>query len=137
MSHPFKIVSRSFVVTYSLVVFLQSGSYSRLLDPPMSIRIDDQIIMMPFTGGLNQPDPQFLDWTGDGILDCFINDRDGRLQYWEGLADWQFGDRPLFMLVTKSFQDLQVLPIQILILLFCIHKHLKYLQIFDQTNLLK
>lgn len=108
MSLPVKIVSRSIIIMCCVVIFLEGGSYSRILDPPMSIRIDDQIIMMPFTGGLNQPDPQFLDWNGDGILDCFINDRDGRLQYWEGLADWQFGDRPLFMLVTKSFQDLKV-----------------------------
>ena len=47
----------------------------------MSISVNGQI--MPLTGGLNRPEPQFLDWNGDGILDCFINDRDGRLQYWE------------------------------------------------------
>ena len=106
MSRQVKIVSRSFIITCSLVVFLQGGGYSRTLDPPMNISIDGQI--MPLTGGLNRPEPQFLDWNGDGILDCFINDRDGRLQYWEGLVDWQFGDRPIFMLITKFFQDLLV-----------------------------
>ena len=106
MSRPVKIVSRSIIIMCSVVVFLYSGSYSRVLDPLMSIRINGQI--MPLTGGLNRPEPQFLDWNGDGILDCFINDRDGRLQYWEGLVDWQFGDRPIFMLVTKFFQDLLV-----------------------------
>ena len=106
MSRPVKIVSRSFIITCSLAVFLQGGNYSRTLDPSMNISINGQI--MPLTGGLNRPEPQFLDWNSDGILDCFINDRDGRLQYWEGLVDWQFGDRPIFMLVTKFFQDLQV-----------------------------
>ena len=106
MSRPVKIVSRSIIIMCSVVVFLYSGSYSRVLDPLMSIRINGQI--MPLTGGLNRPEPQFLDWNGDGILDCFINDRDGRLQYWEGQVDWQFGDRSIFMLVTKFFQDLLV-----------------------------
>ncbi|SVA59353.1 uncharacterized protein METZ01_LOCUS112207, partial [marine metagenome] len=30
----------------------------------MNISIDGQI--MPLTGGLNRPEPQFLDWNGDG-----------------------------------------------------------------------
>ena len=104
MSRQIKIVSRLFIITCSLVVFLLGGGYSRTLNPPMNISIDGQI--MPLTGGLNRPEPQFLDWNGDGILDCFINDRDGRLQYWEGLVDWQFGDRPIFTLITKFFQTL-------------------------------
>ena len=74
-----KIVSRSFIIMCNLMVFLQGGGYSRTLDPPMNISIDGQI--MPLTGGLNRPEPQFLDWNGDGILDCFINDRDDRMQY--------------------------------------------------------
>ena len=101
-----KIISRSIIFMFCVAVFLYSGSYKRVLDPLMNIRINGQI--MPLTGGLNRPEPQFLDWNGDGLLDCFINDRDGRLQYWEGLVDWQFGDRPIFMLVTKFFQDLLV-----------------------------
>ena len=63
---------------------------------------------MQLTGGLNRPEPQFIDWNNDGILDCFINDRDGRLQYWEGLPDWQFGGRPIFTMVTKFFQHIEV-----------------------------
>ena len=80
MSRPVKIVSRSTIIICSVIVFLHSGSYTRVLDPLMSISVNGQI--MPLTGGLNRPEPQFLDWNGDGILDCFINDRDGRLQYW-------------------------------------------------------
>mgnify|MGYP001243627302 FL=1 len=106
MSRPVKIISRLIIIMCSVMVFLNSGSYRRVLDPLMSISVNGQI--MPLTGGLNRPEPQFLDWNGDGILDCFINDRDGRLQYWEGQVDWQFGDRPIFTLVTKFFQGLLV-----------------------------
>ena len=106
MSRLVKIVSRSIIIMCIVMGLLHSGSYSRVLDPLMSISVNGQI--MPLTGGLNRPEPQFLDWNGDGILDCFINDRDGRLQYWEGQVDWQFGDRPIFTLVTKFFQGLLV-----------------------------
>jgi len=75
---------------------------------PFTVTFDGEEIFQPFTGGLNQPDPCFIDWNGDGTLDCFINDRDGYLQYWEGVADWQFGNIPLFTFVTKTFQDINV-----------------------------
>ena len=75
---------------------------------PFTVTFDGEEIFQPFSGGLNQPDPRFIDWNGDGILDCFINDRDGYLQYWEGVADWQFGNIPLFTFVTKTFQDINI-----------------------------
>lgn len=75
---------------------------------PFTVTFDGEEIFQPFSGGLNQPDPRFIDWNGDGVLDCFINDRDGYLQYWEGVADWQFGNIPLFTFVTKTFQDINV-----------------------------
>ncbi len=78
---------------------------------PFTISIDGVEVQQPFTGGLNQPDPRFIDWNGDGILDCFVNDRDGYLQYWEGLAvvipDTGFY-LPQFEFITKTFQDINV-----------------------------
>ena len=78
---------------------------------PFTVIVGDDEISQPFTGGLNQPDPRFIDWNEDGILDCFINDRDGYLQYWEGLAvvipDTGFYF-PQFEFVTKTFQDINV-----------------------------
>ena len=85
---------------------LNGSEYSRLNDPPITITMNGE--SMQLTGGINRPEPQFIDWNNDGVLDCFINDRDGRLQYWEGLADWQFGDRPMFTMVTKFFQYIEV-----------------------------
>ena len=90
-----------------IVIPIVNGSdYSRLTPPPITITINGEL--MQLTGGLNRPEPQFIDWDNDGILDCFINDRDGRLQYWKGLADWQFGDRPMFAMETKFFQHIEV-----------------------------
>ncbi len=78
---------------------------------PFPILIDGVEIEAPFTGGLNQPDPRFIDWNNDGIIDCFVNDRDGYLQYWEGVAT-VIPDTgyylPQFELVTKSFQNINV-----------------------------
>ena len=98
---------KSIVVTLFISGILIGQGYVRDVSP-FTVTIDGEEILQPFTGGLNHPDPRFIDWNGDGILDCFVNDRDGYLQYWEGEVDWQFGDRPIFTLVTKSFQDVNV-----------------------------
>ena len=98
---------KSIVVTLFISGILIGQGYVRDVSP-FTVTIDGEEILQPFTGGLNHPDPRFIDWNGDGIFDCFVNDRDGYLQYWEGGVDWQFGDRPFFTLVTKSFQDINV-----------------------------
>jgi hypothetical protein len=90
--------------------FIIAQEYVRDVSP-FSVHVDNEEIDQPFTGGLNQPDPRFIDWNGDEILDCFINDRDGYLQYWEGLAvvipdtGYYF---PQFEFVTKTFQNINV-----------------------------
>jgi hypothetical protein len=90
--------------------FIFAQGYVRDLSP-FTISIDGNEVQQPFTGGLNQPDPRFIDWNEDGILDCFINDRDGYLQLWEGVAT-EIPDTgfylPQFELITKSFQDINV-----------------------------
>lgn len=90
--------------------YIFSQGYIRDINP-FPIIIDGEEIEAPFTGGLNQPDPRFIDWNNDGILDCFVNDRDGYLQYWEGVATG-IPDTgvyiPQFELITKSFQGINV-----------------------------
>ncbi len=103
--------TRLLLISNIFLIFLAISSananeYSRLISPPLTIKINGE--SMQLTGGLNRPEPQFIDWNNDGILDCFINDRDGRLQYWEGLADWQFGNKPNFLMITKYFQNIIV-----------------------------
>ena len=101
----FFLISKIAIIFFAISI-TNANEYSRLISPPMTIKINGQ--SMQLTGGLNRPEPQFIDWNNDGILDCFINDRDGRLQYWEGLPDWQFGGRPIFTMVTKFFQHIEV-----------------------------
>ncbi len=90
---------------FTTVVFSQG--YVRDVSP-FPVFVDNEEIDQPFTGGLNQPDPHFIDWNEDGVLDCFINDRDGYLQYWEGKADWGDSEIPQFTFVTKTFQNINV-----------------------------
>ena len=101
----FFLISKIAIIFFAISI-TNANEYSRLISPPMTIKINGE--SMQLTGGLNRPEPQFIDWNNDGILDCFINDRDGRLQYWEGLPDWQFGGRPIFTMVTKFFQHIEV-----------------------------
>ncbi len=77
---------------------------------PFPVVLEGDTLVQPFTGGLNRPDPHFLDWDGDGLLDLIINDRDGRLQYWRNTTpanEWVEGI-PVFELVTKNFLDVNV-----------------------------
>ena len=99
------LISNIFLIFFA-ISSANANEYSRLISPPLTIKINGE--SMQLTGGLNRPEPQFIDWNNDGILDCFINDRDGRLQYWEGLADWQFGNKPNFLMITKYFQNIIV-----------------------------
>jgi len=100
------------VVSFFIIIlnYIFSQSYVRDINP-FPIVIDGEAIEAPFTGGLNQPDPRFIDWNEDGILDCFVNDRDGYLQYWEGVAVTMEDSGiyvPKFELMTKSFQGINV-----------------------------
>ena len=99
------LISNIFIIFFTISV-VSANEYSRVLSPPIIIKINGE--SMQLTGGLNRPEPQFIDWNNDGVLDCFVNDRDGKLQYWEGLPDWQFGDRPMFTMITKFFQHIEV-----------------------------
>jgi len=90
--------------------FIYPQGYVRDVNP-FTVIINGEEIESPFTGGLNQPDPRFIDFNGDGILDCFVNDRDGYLQYWKGLSsvsDDSGNFIPKFELVTKNFQNINV-----------------------------
>lgn len=98
---------RRFTISVVLFTTLFSQGYIRDVSP-FPVYVDNVEVDQSFTGGLNQPDPRFIDWNGDNVLDCFINDRDGYLQYWEGESDWGDSDIPQFTFVTKTFQDINV-----------------------------
>ncbi len=84
-------------------------TFVRVVDP-FPVVLEGDTLVQPFTGGLNRPDPHFLDWDQDGLLDLIINDRDGRLQYWRNTtppAEWVDGV-PVFELVSKHFLEVNV-----------------------------
>jgi len=60
---------------------------------------------MPFLGGFNTPRPQLVDLDGDGDLDLFVQERRGRLAYFEHVGG---GAQPTFQWRTDHFQGLDV-----------------------------
>ena len=44
---------------------------------------DSELLNHPFSGGLNKPKIQWIDWDGDGDDDLFILDQDGYIRYME------------------------------------------------------
>lgn len=60
---------------------------------------------MPFLGGFNTPRPQLVDLDGDGDLDLFVQERRGRMAYFEHV-DGESG--PNFEWRTDYFQGLDV-----------------------------
>ena len=72
---------------------------------PFPIIIDGAELEIPFLGGFNKPNPQFVDWNEDGLTDLFVRDQDGRLQYFLNSGS---ADEPNFEFQTKAFQNLDV-----------------------------
>ena len=72
---------------------------------PFPFIMDGVELQTPFLGGFNKPNPQFLDWDNDGLVDLFVRDQDGRLQYFYNTGS---ASEPAFELQTKAFQGLDV-----------------------------
>ena len=47
---------------------------------------DSEILTHPFSGGLNKPKIQWIDWDGDSDDDLFILDEDGYIRYMENIS---------------------------------------------------
>ena len=85
-------------------IFLLSQTFQRDINP-FSVVISEDILQAPFIGGFNKPNPRFLDWDQDGLIDLFIRDEDGFLQYFKNVGSTL---SPEFQLQTKAFQELYV-----------------------------
>ncbi len=83
---------------------LFTQTFQRQLNP-FPIIIDGAELEIPFLGGFNKPNPQFVDWNEDGLTDLFVRDQDGRLQYFLNSGS---ADEPNFEFQTKAFQNLDV-----------------------------
>ena len=67
MYHPTRTLFKIKLVIFLFAITIVNASeYSRLINPPMTITINGE--SMQLTGGLNRPEPQFLDWNNDCLL---------------------------------------------------------------------
>ncbi len=65
----------------------------------ISFEIDGLQLERPFSGGLNRPRIQWVDWNDDGETDLFILDQDGYIRYYENSGESDLS----FNLKTTSF----------------------------------
>jgi hypothetical protein len=73
--------------------------------PSFQVLHGSQPLLNPFTGGINAPIIQFVDIDGDGDLDLFLLDIDGRLNYYENVGTKTTAQ---FLLRTMNFQIVNV-----------------------------
>ena len=61
--------------------------------------VEEVLLERPFSGGLNRPRIQWVDWNNDGDTDLFVLDQDGYIRYYQNSSESDVG----FDLVTTSF----------------------------------
>lgn len=99
------MISRCRLPPLSLFPLLVTAqTFEREIDP-FPVISGGAVLETPFLGGFNQPVPQFVDWDGDGLLDLFILDEDGKIQFYRNGGS---SSDPQFQLRTKWFQELNV-----------------------------
>ena len=98
------ILRCSFLFLALLPPVVCAQTFERQIDP-FPVISGGVVVETPFLGGFNQPVPQFVDWDRDGLLDLFVLDQDGRLQFYRNGGS---PGEPQFQLDTKWFQKLDV-----------------------------
>ena len=67
------------------------------------VEVNGQVLTNPFSGGLNQPKVQWIDWDVDGDSDLFIMDADGFLRYYRNDSE---NNEFTFVLITTQFHGI-------------------------------
>ena len=80
--------------------------FERVVAPFSVINAASDTLAHPFLGGFNTPRPQFLDIDSDGDVDLFVQERSGRLMFFENDGSGA-GDAALTW-QTNQYQDLDV-----------------------------
>ena len=73
------------------------------LDTEIIVEVNGQLLINPFSGGLNQPKVQWIDWDVDGDSDLFIMDADGSLRYYQNNTE---DNEYIFTLITTQFHGI-------------------------------
>jgi hypothetical protein len=73
------------------------------LDTEIIVEVNGQLLTNPFSGGLNQPKVQWIDWDIDGDSDLFIMDADGSLRYYQNNTE---DNEYIFTLITTQFHGI-------------------------------
>ena len=81
-----------------LILIFTVAAYSQPMDwEPQGIPVtqEGRELPIPFTGGMTDSKPEFVDIDGDGDYDVFIGDNSGKLWYFENIGDslnpvWEF-----------------------------------------------
>jgi hypothetical protein len=96
--------SRSGGAASSEVTF--PADYERVVTPLFPVQnANGTLIANPFYGGFNTPRPQFVDVDGDDDEDLFVQERSGRLSFFEHVSE---GDSSRLVWRTDDYQDLDV-----------------------------
>ncbi len=89
---------------------------------PQGIPVDQdgRLLPIPFTGGMTDSKPEFVDIDGDGDYDVFIGDNSGKLWYFENVGDslnpvWEFVSDFMIRLMWEWQEAIHLLLILIMI----------------------
>lgn len=82
------------------------ADYQRVVTPDFAVQdTAGRAIANPFYGGLNTPRPQFVDIDGDGDEDLFLQERSGKIAFFERVTE---GDTSRLVWRSDDYQGLDV-----------------------------
>ncbi len=101
-SHRYYLLSA--LVGLLLLSTAAHGQYSKSINP-FPVVIDGDTLHYPFWGGLNDPKPSLVDFDGDSLIDLFVGEAAGKLNY---LRNTGSSSAPIWTMMTDRFGGLDI-----------------------------